>query len=122
MWWLWNGFAVIGAILVSLFLWQLVQELVRAFRQGRRLAYVYARARGDRKPPLKWIIFMAKGDILSSYGLFGLSRGNDDPGTVRRIAYSGGFNDRVSETTHGLMPHVRVSGRPSPPVRRQGAL
>jgi hypothetical protein len=30
--------------------------------------------------------------------------------------------DHVSETTHGPMPHVGVSGRPSPPVRRQGAL
>ncbi len=35
---------------------------------------------------------------------------------------SGGVRDHVSEATHGPMPHVIASGRPSPPVRRKGAV
>jgi len=64
---IWNALALIGGAVVGTILYQILKEAVRAFRQGRRLAYVYARARGDRRPPAKWILKMAMHDFCSSY-------------------------------------------------------
>lgn len=65
--WILNGLALIGAIVVGIVLYQVLKEAVRAFRQGRRLAYVYARSQGDRRPPLRWIVKSAMNDFCSSY-------------------------------------------------------
>lgn len=67
MWWVWSGFALIGIAVVGGVLYQILKEAVRAFRQGRRLAYVYARTQGDRKPPIRWILKSAMHDFCSSY-------------------------------------------------------
>jgi hypothetical protein len=64
----------------------------------------------DHRFKIKWV----------NYWLFGFSCG------ARRSWFGfgplGGFRDHVSETTHGLVPHVSVSRQPSPPVRLEGAL
>lgn len=65
--WIWNGFALIGAAVVAVILYQILKEAVRAFRQGRRLAYVYARRQGERRPPVRWIVKSAMNDFCSSY-------------------------------------------------------
>ncbi|NTF18049.1 hypothetical protein G6L37_06500 [Agrobacterium rubi] len=64
---IWNGFALIGGAVVGLLVYQLLKETVRAFRQGKRLAYVYARSRGERRPPLKWLWKMILHEFCSSY-------------------------------------------------------
>ena len=63
----WNTFAFIGGAMVGVLTYQVLKEAVRAFRQGRRLAYVYARSRGGRKPQAKWIWKMTLHDFCSSY-------------------------------------------------------
>jgi hypothetical protein len=65
--WIRDTLALIGGIVVGVVLYQFLKEAIRAFRQGRRLAYVYARSRGDRRPPLKWIFKLAAHDFCSSY-------------------------------------------------------
>jgi hypothetical protein len=65
--WVLCTLALIGGTVVAIVLTGLFIEGRRAFRQGRRLAYVYARANGKRRPPLKWILKLAVHDFFSSY-------------------------------------------------------
>jgi hypothetical protein len=62
-----NILAMIGGAVVGVVIYQVAKEGVRAFRQGRRLAWVYARASGKRKPPLKWVLKSAVHEFCSSY-------------------------------------------------------
>jgi uncharacterized membrane-anchored protein YhcB (DUF1043 family) len=47
--WIRDVLALIGGAVVGIVIYQVLKEAFRAFRQGRRLAYVYARTRGDRR-------------------------------------------------------------------------
>lgn len=87
---IWNIFALIGGTMVGVIVYQVVKEAVRAFWQGRRLAYVYARSRGDRRPPRKWILKMAMHDFCSSYDWTTISAWkvpHDPSKPVRRAFY-----------------------------------
>lgn len=59
--------SIVGGIVVGVVVYQILKEVVRAFRQGRRLAWVYARASGKRKPSLKWVLKSARNEFCSSY-------------------------------------------------------
>jgi hypothetical protein len=65
--WIRDVLALIGGAVVGIVIYQVLKEAFRAFRQGRRLAYVYARTRGDRRPPITWIFKAAMHDFCSSY-------------------------------------------------------